>query len=80
MQSLACLIADPGVMSLIPNKTSRALDHSPESWHMSCCFGLWPRRYHLKICLFLVLVATLFVSAISVELEGMTRNISVNLF
>ena len=38
----------------------RALDCSPDSWHMSrCCIGLWLKRYFY----FLALVAMLFSQA-----------------
>ena len=34
----------------------RALDRSPEFWHMSNCIGMPLKRYHLKIFLLLAVV------------------------
>ena len=42
----------------IKQEGPRALDCSPESLHMKIwCIGMWLNRYHLKIFLFLALVA-----------------------
>ena len=45
---------------ILKHEGPRALDHSPESWHIRLCFGLCLKRYRLKIFLFSALVAMLF--------------------
>ena len=47
-----------GNQHIMQQEGPRALDRSPETWHIRWCFvQLWLRRYHLKIFLFLALVA-----------------------
>ena len=36
----------------IKQEGPRALDGSPESWHIRWCIGMWLKRYHLKIFIF----------------------------
>ena len=60
---------------------TRALERSPESWHIRWCIGLWLKRYLSKIFLFL-----LWQPCCSAELNilinfgSSMRNISVKLF
>ena len=69
--------SDPEDYFYLRQEGPRALDRSPESWHIRRrCIGLWVNRYDLKIFLFLALVAILC----SLNIEGIMRNISVKLF